>query len=67
VRLAGIDDLEYSRFLPVPLTTLRQPTRDIGAAAFATMLERVAHPDGPVRDVFLQTELIVRGSCGAQL
>jgi GntR family transcriptional regulator, arabinose operon transcriptional repressor len=64
VRLAGIDDLEYSRLLPVPLTTLRQPTREIGAAAFATMLERVARRDGPVRDVLLQAELIVRASCG---
>jgi DNA-binding LacI/PurR family transcriptional regulator len=65
VRLVGIDDLDYARFLPVPLTTLRQPTRDIGAVALATMLDRVAHPEGPVRDVFLQTELIVRASCGA--
>jgi DNA-binding LacI/PurR family transcriptional regulator len=64
VRLAGIDDLEYSRLLPVPLTTLRQPTREIGAAAFAAMLERVARRDGPVRDVLLQAELIVRASCG---
>jgi len=65
VRLVGIDDLEYARLLPVPLTTLRQPTRDIGAVAFAAMLDRVARPDGPVRDVLLQTELIVRRSCGA--
>lgn len=65
VRLAGIDDLEYARLLPVPLTTLRQPTREIGAAAFAAMLDRVAHPDEPVRDILLQAQLIVRRSCGA--
>jgi GntR family transcriptional regulator of arabinose operon len=65
LRLAGIDDLEYARLLPVPLTTLRQPTREIGAAAFAAMLERVVRPGGPVRDVLLQTQLIVRRSCGA--
>jgi DNA-binding LacI/PurR family transcriptional regulator len=64
IRLVGIDDLEYSSLLPVPLTTLRQPTRDIGAAAFAAMLDRIAQPDGPVRDILLQTELIVRSSCG---
>ena len=28
VRLAGIDDVDYAALLPVPLTTLRQPTRD---------------------------------------
>ncbi len=63
--LVGIDDLEYASLLPVPLTTLRQPTREIGAAAFAAMLDRVERPDGPVRDILLQGELIVRSSCGA--
>src|SRR6266850_861216 len=42
VRLVGIDDVEYAKLLPVPLTTLRQPTRQIGAAALAAMLDRVA-------------------------
>ena len=67
VRLVGIDDLEYASLLPVPLTTLRQPTRELGAAAFAAMLDRVARPDLPVRDILLQTELIVRQSCGAAM
>ena len=65
VRLAGIDDMEYASLLPVPLTTLRQPTREIGAAAFAAMLDRVSRPETPVRDIFLQSQLIVRRSCGA--
>ena len=64
LRLAGIDDMDYASLLPVPLTTLRQPTREIGAAAFAAMLDRVVRPGGPVRDILLQPELIVRKSCG---
>jgi GntR family transcriptional regulator, arabinose operon transcriptional repressor len=67
VRLVGIDDLDYASLLPVPLTTLRQPTREIGAAAFAAMLDRVSRPDTPVRDILLQTEMVVRRSCGASL
>jgi GntR family transcriptional regulator of arabinose operon len=67
MRLVGIDDMEYASLLPVPLTTLRQPTREIGAAAFAAMLDRVRRPDTPVRDIFLQTQLIVRRSCGASV
>jgi GntR family transcriptional regulator of arabinose operon len=66
VRLVGIDDAEYAKLLPVPLTTLRQPTREIGDAALATMLERLGRPDRPARDVLLHTELIVRESCGAR-
>ena len=67
VRLVGIDDIEYARLLPVPLTTLRQPTREIGDAALAAMLERVARPDIAARDILLHCELIVRGSCGGQI
>jgi DNA-binding LacI/PurR family transcriptional regulator len=64
VRLAGIDDVEYAALLPVPLTTLRQPTRQIGDAALTTMLERVRRPSLPPREVLLDCELVVRASCG---
>ena len=66
VRLVGIDDVEYAALLPVPLTTLRQPTRQIGDAALGAMLDRVARPDVPPRDILLQCDLIVRDSCGAR-
>ena len=59
--------MDYANLLPVPLTTLRQPTREIGAAAFAAMLDRVYRPDAPVRDILLQTQLVVRRSCGASI
>ena len=65
VRLVGIDDLEYASLLPVPLTTLRQPTAQIGAAALAAMLDRIARPDFPTRDILLHGTLVVRKSCGA--
>ncbi len=65
VRLAGIDDVEYASLLPVPLTTLRQPTRHIGAAALSAMLDRVAGADLPTRDILLHGTLVVRRSCGA--
>lgn len=66
VRVVGIDDVEYAKHLPVPLTTLRQPTRQIGDAALAAMLERVARTHLPTRDILLNCELIVRDSCGAK-
>ncbi len=65
VRLVGIDDVDYASLLPVPLTTLRQPTRQIGAAALAAMLDRVAGADLPTRDILLHGSLVVRRSCGA--
>ncbi|BDG05546.1 hypothetical protein AMOR_45420 [Anaeromyxobacter oryzae] len=65
VRLVGIDDVPWAPLLPVPLTTFRQPTRQIGAAALAAMLDRVARADLPTRDILLHGSLVVRASCGA--
>ena len=64
VRMGSIDDVEYASLLPVPLTTLRQPCREIGVAAMSAMVERVAHPDLPPRDILLHGQLIVRASSG---
>jgi GntR family transcriptional regulator, arabinose operon transcriptional repressor len=66
IRIVGIDDVRYARLLPVPLTTQHQPCRDIGRVALAVMLERIANPDLPTRDVLLGCKLIVRRSCGAR-
>lgn len=66
VRVTGIDDAGYAKLLPVPLTTMRQPCREIGLAAMTTMLERLAHPGLPVRDVLLECRLVVRDSCGGK-
>lgn len=66
IRIVGIDDVRYAALLPVPLTTLHQPCRGIGATAIATMLDRINNPDLPARSVLLNGTLVVRQSCGAQ-
>lgn len=66
VRLVGIDDVSYASLLPVPLTTARQPTREIGETALRTMLERIRRPELPAREVLLDCELVIRKSCGAK-
>ena len=66
IRLAGIDDVDYAPLLPVPLTTLRQPGREIGVAAMRAMIERVAQPDLPPREILLHGTLVVRESCGSR-
>ncbi len=62
VLIAGIDDVRYAELLRVPLTTVRQPCVAIGDAAFRAMLDRIANPDSPARDILLGAELIVRAS-----
>ena len=65
VRVTGIDDVRYAELLPVPLTTIRQPCSEIGAAALAAMLERIKYPQLPARSILLNGSLEVRRSCGA--
>ncbi len=67
IRIVGIDDVQYASLLPVPLTTVHQPCREIGVAAVAAMLERIASPETPRRDILLDCRLVVRESCGAQV
>ena len=64
LRLVGIDDVGYAALLPVPLTSVHQPCREIGMAAMAAMVERLARPQAPARDILLDCRLIVRRSCG---
>jgi GntR family transcriptional regulator of arabinose operon len=65
VRRVGIDDLPFAGLLPVPLTTVHQPSRELGRVAMTVMLERLAQPNFPARDVLLASRMVVRASCGA--
>ena len=66
VRIVGIDDVNYAALLPVPLTTVHQPCRDIGETALRMMLERLERPKMTARDVLMDCALVVRDSCGAK-
>jgi DNA-binding LacI/PurR family transcriptional regulator len=65
IRMVGIDDVKYAGLLGVPLTTLQQPCRAIGEVAITTMLERIANPSLPPREVLLACKLVIRYSCGS--
>ena len=65
MKIVGIDDVNYAALLPVPLTTVHQPCREIGEAALRLMLERLERPNRPAREVLVDCELVVRSSCGA--
>jgi DNA-binding LacI/PurR family transcriptional regulator len=62
VRITGIDDSTFAALLPVPLTTVRQPCREIGEAALRTMLDRIDRPKSPARELLLDGQLVVRSS-----
>ena len=65
MRMAAFDDVSYSKFLPVPLTTIRQECSEIGRAALSLMLERLREPNRPGWEIRVPFELIQRQSSGA--
>ncbi len=66
IRMVGFDDV-FADILPVPLTSLRQPCRQIAETAIRAMLDRLANPGMVTRDVLLDCDLIVRQSCGSKI
>ncbi|KMS52074.1 LacI family transcriptional regulator [Sphingobium cupriresistens LL01] len=65
VSLVGCDDIRFARFLNPPLTTIAQPSAQIGRRAVRMLLEILdGHQDG-LESVTLSHRLIVRQSSAA--
>jgi LacI family transcriptional regulator len=64
--LVGFDDIPTARFITPPLTTVRVRITDMGSRALETLAFQVENPQGTRRSSqVLQTELVVRRSCGS--
>lgn len=64
IAIIGFDDMPWSTSLQPPLTTVAQPTFDLGTTAARLLLDRFQNPKQPFRHVVLDTHLIIRASCG---
>lgn len=62
VALVGYDDIEFAQSTVVPLSSVRQPARAIGAAAVDVLFERLDDPASAPRHVVFRPELIIRSS-----
>jgi LacI family transcriptional regulator len=63
--MVGFDDMPWAGSLQPPLTSVAQPTNEIGRVAAQLLLARLRDPKRPLEEVTLPTTLIVRASCGA--
>lgn len=63
--LVGFDDFELASVLHPKLTLVRQPASELGRQAAELLFDRLegVHPPDPQR-IVLETELIIRESCG---
>jgi LacI family transcriptional regulator len=62
VSIIGFDDIALSSLVTPPLTTVRQPIRDLGARAVRLLHKRITEPDGQLCHEILDVELIERRS-----
>ncbi len=62
IGLLGFDDLEWAELAGVGITTLKQPTYDMGYAALGQLVKRIHGSTEPVQEHAFSGELIVRGS-----
>lgn len=62
IGLLGFDELEWAELAGVGITTLKQPTWQMGYAALEQVVSRIEGNNDPVREQSFSGELIVRGS-----
>ncbi len=62
ISVVGFDDLFYSGIMEVPLTTVRQPSYEMGEAAVRKIVELLSEPNAPNESILYKPELIIRNS-----
>ncbi len=67
IALIGFDDIAFARAAAVPLSSMRQPSRTIGATALRVLIEEADDPTLIPRQTVFQPELVVRESTRAIL
>ncbi|HMQ34267.1 MAG TPA: LacI family DNA-binding transcriptional regulator [Chloroflexaceae bacterium] len=65
VALVGFDDVPAAAYANPPLTTMRQPSAELGEQAVRVLLAHIEDPGRHPTAVRLPTALVVRASCGA--
>lgn len=63
IAVIGYDDNEMAASSEIPLTTLKQPTDEIGKFAFDVLVKNIENIRKPIR-ILLKPELVIRESCG---
>ena len=62
--LAGFEDFRWAGLVKPGLTVVRQPGEEMGQRAAQLLFERITGRTGPPQSILLDTELIIRESCG---
>ncbi len=66
VAFVGFDDVPLGALTRVQLTTVRQPIMKFGIKAVELLIDLIENGTKPARQCYLETELVIRDSCGAR-
>jgi LacI family repressor for deo operon, udp, cdd, tsx, nupC, and nupG len=62
VMVAGFDNVDISFMMTPSITTTSQPRFQLGFSSCELLVERITNPDIPVRNILLETDLVIRES-----
>ncbi|GIK27304.1 MAG: LacI family DNA-binding transcriptional regulator [Anaerolineae bacterium] len=62
IALAGFDDMPWNVIVRPGITAIAQPTYELGHVAATVLMERIAKPAKPLREIVLKSKLVVRKS-----
>jgi DNA-binding LacI/PurR family transcriptional regulator len=65
IALVGFDDVQLAHYVDPPLTTMQLPAYELGYRAAALLTQLIGGDAVEEQKILLQTELVVRQSCGA--
>lgn len=60
--IVGFDGIELTTMVSPSLTTIEQPSYQLGYQSFELLIEKIQYPSTPTKKIILETEFIVRGS-----
>lgn len=63
VSVVGFDDIELASFTVPRLTTIAQPSHEMGFLAVELLTQRFSSPSSPRRHEVLPTSIVIRDSC----
>ncbi len=67
IALVGFDDVQLAHYVDPPLTTVRLPAYELGYGAAMFLTQLISGEPVKEQGILLQTELVVRQSCGAHV
>lgn len=66
IAFVGFDDLPIVSTLPIKLTTIHQPITHFGIKAVDLLIDIIEKGTKPAKRLILDTELVIRDTCGAK-